>query len=56
MHRAPKGAKDEVKQTRRAQSQPKGPQARSWGPEGPYTSMNNMLFFGPLRLKALVES
>ena len=31
----PKGAKDEVKQARRAQSQPEGPQARSRGPEGP---------------------
>ena len=27
----PKGAKDEVKR-------PEGPPARSWGPEGPYTS------------------
>ena len=31
----PKGAKDEVKQARRAQSQPEGPQARSRGQEGP---------------------
>ena len=31
----PKGAKDEVKQARRAQSRPEGPQARSWGPTGP---------------------
>ena len=31
----PKGAKDEVKQARRAQSRPEGPQARSRGPEGP---------------------
>ena len=31
----PKGAKDEVKQARRAQSRPIGPQTRSWGPEGP---------------------
>ena len=34
----PKGAKDEVNQARRAQSRPEGPQPRSWGPEGPYTS------------------
>ena len=34
----PKGAKDEVKQARRAQSRPKGPQARSRGPTGPQTS------------------
>ena len=31
----PKGAKDEVKQARRAQSRPEGPEARSRGPEGP---------------------
>ena len=31
----PKGAKDDVKQARRAQSRPEGPQARSRGPEGP---------------------
>ena len=31
----PKGAKDEVKQARRAQSRPEGPQARSRAPEGP---------------------
>ena len=34
----PKGAKDEVKQARRAQSRPEGPQARSRAPEGPQTS------------------
>ena len=31
----PKGAKDEVKQARRAQSRPEGPPPRSRGPEGP---------------------
>merc|ERR1712051_807166 len=35
---SPKGAKDEVKQARRAQSRPEGPQARSRAPEGPQTS------------------
>ena len=30
-----KGAKDEVKQARRARSCPEGPPARSQGPEGP---------------------
>ena len=34
----PKGAKDDVKQARRAQSWPEGPQPRSRGPEGPQTS------------------
>merc|ERR1712037_737759 len=34
----PKGGKDEVKQARRAQSRPEGPQARSRAPEGPQTS------------------
>ena len=31
----PKGAKDEVKEARRAKRRPEGPQTRSWGPEGP---------------------
>ena len=31
----PKGAKDEVKQARGAQSRPEGPLPRSRGPEGP---------------------
>ena len=31
----PKGAKDEVKQARRAQSRPEGPLPRSRAPEGP---------------------
>ena len=31
----PKGVKDEVKQARRAQSRPEGPQTRSRGPTGP---------------------
>ena len=39
----PKVAKDEVKQARRAQSQPEGPPARSRGPEGPYTSIVSKL-------------
>ena len=30
-----KGAKDEVKEARRAKRRPEGPQTRSWGPEGP---------------------
>ena len=31
----PKGLKDVIKQARRAQSRPKGPQPKSLGPEGP---------------------
>ena len=31
----PKGAKDEVKEARRAKRRPEGPQTRSWGPEVP---------------------
>ena len=31
----PKGVKDVIKQARRAQSRPEGPQPRSRGPEGP---------------------
>merc|ERR550532_503239 len=34
----PKGVKDVIKQARRAQSRPEGPQPRSRGPEGPKTS------------------
>ena len=39
----PKGAKDEVKQARRAQSQPEGSPPKSWGPNHPVQNLGKKL-------------